>query len=185
MSPLVKRGLWVAVMHVALVASLGAKFTYDRATRPRVWARAAPVDPNLPIRGRYVQLRLEATIGEGLVLAPGRAQVQPSANPNGRIWTPVAPATDVALRVLNGELVAVPAPPAGGLLARLAQRDGRRVAVLDQPLAYFIPEHVADPSRRSAGEELWVEVTIPPSGAPRPIRLGVMKDGVLSALDLR
>jgi len=68
MNPLMRKGLWVAVLQLVLVASLGAKFTYDRATRPRVWVRTAPVDPNLPIRGRYVRLRIEAAIGEGLVL---------------------------------------------------------------------------------------------------------------------
>ena len=56
---------------------------------------------------------------------------------------------------------------------------------LAEPLAYFIPEHVEDPSRRPAGETLWVEVTVPPQGAPRPIRLGVKKDGELTPLPLR
>ena len=59
------------------------------------------------------------------------------------------------------------------------------VATLSEPIAYFIPEHVDDPSRRPPGEELWVEVTVPPKGPPRPIRLGVKKDGVLTPLDLR
>ena len=53
------RGVLIAVIHVAIVASLGAKLLVDRAMRPRVWARVAPIDPNLPIRGRYVRLRLE------------------------------------------------------------------------------------------------------------------------------
>jgi hypothetical protein len=43
---------------------------------------------------------------------------------------------------------------------------------------------VPDPSVLEAGEELWVEVTLPRSGAPRPIRLGVRKDGVLTPLAL-
>jgi hypothetical protein len=60
-----------------------------------------------------------------------------------------------------------------------------RVVLLDQTLAFFIPGHVADPSRRPAGEELWVEVTIPRAGLPRPIRLGVKKDGQLEPLAVR
>jgi hypothetical protein len=64
------------------------------------------------------------------------------------------------------------------------ERDGEGVVLLDQPLAYFIPEHVPDPSRRAEGEELWVEVTLPRRGAPRPIRLGVKKGGVLTPLDV-
>jgi len=71
-----------------------------------------------------------------------------------------------------------------GLSAHLSTRDGREVAVLEQPLAYFIPEHGPDPSIRPPGEELWVEVTLPKHGAPRPIRLGIKKAGALTVLDL-
>ena len=55
---LLVKGLVIAAVHVGLVASLGAKLLYDRATRPRVWALTTPYDPNLPIRGRYVSLQL-------------------------------------------------------------------------------------------------------------------------------
>ena len=180
MTPLLRKGLMVASLHVAIVASLGAKLVVDRATRPRVWARAAPVDPNLPIRGRYVSLRLEAAVGQGLDLPEPTTVV----NPNGSTWTRAPQSVRVVLSERNQHLVALPSSDASGLYARASQRDGQSVAVLDQPLAYFIPEHVADPSRRATGEELWVEVTIPRRGAPRPIRLGVKKDGVLTALDV-
>ena len=93
------------------------------------------------------------------------------------------PAT-IELSARDGQLVAAPATGSSALTARFVDRAGRRVAVLNQPLAYFIPEHVADPSRRPSGEELWVEVTIPRAGAPRPIRLGVKKDGVLTPLEV-
>ncbi len=54
----------------------------------------------------------------------------------------------------------------------------------DLRIAFFIPEHVPDPSRRAPGEELWAEVTIPRKGPPRPIRLGVKKNGALTPLPL-
>lgn len=169
MSPALRNGLWVAALHVAIVASLGAKLVVDRATRPRVWARAAPVDPNLPIRGRYVSLRIEAAIGQGFE--------------SSTFSTAPSRSIEIALSVQDQQLVALPSSRSSGVSARSAEREGRSVAVLDQPLAYFIPEHVADPSRRAPGEELWVEVTIPRRGAPRPIRLGVKKDGVLAPLE--
>ena len=75
------------------------------------------------------------------------------------------------------------ADEATNLSGSLVTFDGEPAVRLNQPIAYFIPEHVADPSRRPAGEELWVEVTIPRKGAPRPIRLGVRKDGRLTPLD--
>jgi hypothetical protein len=52
-------------------------------------------------------------------------------------------------------------------------------------IAFFIPEHVPDPSQLREGEELWAEVTVPPSRHVRPVRLGIKKDGVLKPLDLR
>ena len=164
MSPM-RRRLVLAAVHVAIVASLGAKLMVDRVTRPRVWARTAPVDPNLPIRGRYVNLRVEAS-------APG--------------FSVLTDHTPVSLTVRDGVLVAEPSSGASDVDARVIQRpNGERIALVTEPLAYFIPEHAADPSRRSSGEELWVEVTIPRRGPPRPIRLGVKKEGVLTPLDLK
>jgi hypothetical protein len=154
-----RKGLIVAAIHLAMVASLGGKLLIDRATRPRVWARTVPVDPDDPIRGRYVRLRVE---GEALDLPDD--------------YSPVA------LAARNGTLALTSSSSGSGLTARVSNRNGQRVALLDQPLAFFIPEHVPDPSVRAAGEELWVEVTLPKHGAPRPIRLGVKKDGVLTPL---
>lgn len=115
------RSVAVAVLHTAMVLSIGGKLMIDRARLPRVWMRALPYDPELPLRGRYVRLRL--------------------------------------------------VPPAG-------------LREFPEPVAFFIPEHVPDPSRRAADEELWVEVTVPRKGPPRPIRLGLMKNGRLAPLAL-
>jgi hypothetical protein len=161
-----RKGLIVAALHVGIVSSLGAKLLVDRATRPRVWARTAPADPNLPIRGRYVRLRIEAD--PSTAFSAGDSQVVP-----------------IALSVKDGRLAAARDPESTKMYARLGQRGGAPIAVLIEPVAYFIPEHVTDPSIRQPGEELWVEVTVPRAGAPRPIRLGVKKDGVITPLDVR
>jgi uncharacterized membrane-anchored protein len=145
-SPLHK-GLIVAAAQVLLVASVGVKFLIDRANYPHVWVETAPIDPDLPIRGRYVRLGI-------LVDAERHGTAEDFGGVNM-------------------------------FSARLEVRDDKLVAVEDQPLAYFIPEHVEDPSRRAADEKLWVEVTVPPKGAPRPIQLGVKKDGALTPLQLR
>ena len=156
-----RKGLIVAALHLAIVGSLGGKLLVDRMMRPRVWARTAPVDPDDPLRGRYVRLRVE---GEAIDLTADAS-------------------TPVALADRNGLLAFAPSPGESGLRAHVSNRNGQRVATLDQPLAFYIPEHVPDPSVRAAGEELWVEVTLPKHGAPRPIRLGVKKDGTLTPLD--
>jgi uncharacterized membrane-anchored protein len=163
MTTAMRKGLIVAAVHLALVGALGAKLLIDRAIRPRVWARTLPVDPDHPLRGRYVLLRVEAEpIGFG------------NRQPNEAV-TLVARGNSLGLQPTSADT---------RLTAHLTTREGRAVAVLDQPLAYFIPEHVPDPSQRQPGEELWVEVTLPKQGGPRPIRLAVKKDGLLTPLDL-
>jgi len=163
MSPRLRKGLIVAALHLALVASLGGKMLADRAMRPRVWARVVPFDPDLPIRGRYVRMAIEGAADE-TVQSAYDGYFQPAVRDNALIFVPAG----------DGHLYGV-----------TQQRDGHYVVRLREPLAYFIPEHVPDPSMRAGGEELWVEVTLPRSGAPRPIRLGVMKGGSLSPLDIR
>ena len=161
MSPALRKGVAVAAIHLAIVASVGAKLLVDRSTRPRVWARTAPYDPDLPLRGRYVRLQVE---GE-----PAGLSEQDTVQP-------------VEMTVRNGTLTLTPAAHDSGVRARLTQRDDRTVAVLVEPVAFFIPEHIPDPSVRAPGEELWVELTLPKQGPPRPIRLGARKNGVLTVL---
>ncbi len=147
-----RKGLLVALIHVAIVLSLGLKLQYDRLTLPRVWVRTLPIDPEEPIRGRYVGLRLVVPL-QGTLPVRDRG---------------------VRLVVRNGSLVAIPS--SAGLPAFL---HGDNRVVLSDRLAFFISERIADPSRRPPGEELWADVTVPTNGPPRPVRLGVMRDGRL------
>lgn len=119
------RGLIIAVLQMLLVGSLGAKLLIDRARLPRVWVQVAPFDPVLPIRGRYVRLKIVGPAQAGNVSVPAH-----------------------------------------------------------KPIAFFIPEHMPDPSRLKPGEELWAEVTVPKQGPPRPIRLGIKRSGILTPLPL-
>lgn len=163
MNPRLRKGLIVAALHLALVASLGAKMLADRAMRPRVWARVVPFDPDLPIRGRYVRMAIEGA-GDDNVRTAYSGYFEPVVRNNALVFIP------------SGD---------DGLYGTAELREGRYVVRLREPLAYFIPEHIPDPSMRAGGEELWVEVTLPRRGPPRPIRLGVMKGGSLSPLDIR
>lgn len=178
-----KKGIIVALVQMAIVASMGGKMLYDRTTRPRVWARTAPFDPNLPIRGRYVSLQLE-------VYAPDIPE--PAKNPAGFFDMQRIP---VILVKENDRLVAKRDPQAAredayrGDLDTISMRTfgpGEGRAVLTRPVLFFIPEHIEDPSRRAGGlEELWVEVTLPKKGPPRPIRLAVKKqDGTFTPLQI-
>jgi hypothetical protein len=172
MTPWIK-GLVLAAVHVGLVASLGVKLLYDRATLPRVWTLAAPYDPNLPIRGRYVSLQLIVEPRGVRETKPGSASKAPQS---------------IHLQVEGDRLVAEanasrPDYDPSALHLRFIEGRGEKLAVLAEPVAFFITEHIPDPSRRHEGEELWVEVTIPKTGPPRPIRLGVKKaDGPIVPL---
>lgn len=159
-----RRGLLLALLQAGLVLGLGGQLLVERALRPRGWLRTEPVDPNLPIRGRYISLRL----------------VAPAPSLRG------SETALIRLVVRDGRLQAIGAadhPPQASapLTAWMHSEAGTTLAALDQPLAFFLPPDVPDPSARavaSAGtERLWVEVTLPSQGLPRPIRLGTSRQG--------
>jgi hypothetical protein len=156
------RGLAVAALQVAIVAGVGGKLLLDRATLPRAWTATASYDPVLPIRGRYASLNLVVDV-RGLEPRNGSNAIRP---------------TGVALAVRDGRLTGDvrAAGTTGPGLHAVVERRGPRGAewILAEPVLYFIPEHAADPAAATRrGEPLWAEVTVPPQGAPRPIRLGL------------
>jgi hypothetical protein len=171
MSALVK-GLLVGAVQVLLVASVGAKFVYDRSHYPRVWVETAPYDPDLPIRGRYV--RIAVLVDAHRTPATRASPARPEGLGMFR----------ARLKVADGRLVAVE-DDAGQHWVSNARCGEAQCWRLAEALAYFIPEHVEDPARRPAGETLWVEVTVPPEGPPRPIRLGIRKGDTTLPLELR
>lgn len=59
-----RRALILAALQCVMVLSLTGKLLYDRASRPRVWVKTLPRDPSLPIRGRYLALRLSPQPGD-------------------------------------------------------------------------------------------------------------------------
>jgi hypothetical protein len=166
MTPLT-RGVLIAVVHVALVAVVGGVLLYERNTLPSVWALTTGVDPVLPIRGRYVSLRL--------VVEP-RGELPADASPEH-----VVQIVEATMSAEDGRLVAtvLSAPEAEAMLGWRGQAiqpvetPSGRVWTLVEPIAFFLPEDAPDPTVLAPGEELWAEVTVPHDGLPRPIRLEV------------
>ncbi|HMF77225.1 MAG TPA: hypothetical protein VK604_16320 [Bryobacteraceae bacterium] len=89
-----------------------------------------------------------------------------------RVWVKTVPYDPML--PFRGRYVSLRLAPAPGS-AFEAQTQNQRVA-------FFLPEHAPDPSRRGFGKEVWVEVTIPRSGPPRPIQLGIRENGRLQPL---
>lgn len=170
MSPLA-RGALIALVQVALIAAVGGKLLYDRAVLPRAWIETAGVDPDLPIRGRYVSLNLVLPVVEGApleasaALAFGRIEVR-----DGRAVAVLA----------GGDAVRDAAHPIA--FVRNAGAANARWQTL-APVAYFLPEHARDPTLGRQPGELWVEATLPPRGAPRPLRLGILHGDRVEPLD--
>jgi hypothetical protein len=123
-----------------------------------------PFDPSTPLRGRYVRLGVEVPVERAVAGDGAHAE------------------SSVRLRVVDGRVVGEIGSGTGAPQLQ-RQEDGR--VLLAEPVAFFIPEHVPDPSVRRPGEELWVELTLPEHAWPRPIRLGVMRGGKLTPLELR
>lgn len=173
------RGIVLLVVQLVLVLSIAVKYVYERKACPRVWARTTQFDPSLPMRGRYLALRLAADacsfphdtanqFGPGSV-GVWRWRVKPEAK--------------------KGRLVAVLAgdderPELTQEVSQSANQPCDR-ATLVEPMDFFIADRAKSPFPLKANEEMWVEVTVPPSGPPRPIQLAISSDAGFKPLVIR
>jgi uncharacterized membrane-anchored protein len=179
------------VIQVAIVSTIALKYFYQRATCPRVWTRTAAYDPSLVMRGRY--LSLQVTVDGCSSTLPSAKNAQFPRNVNG---TPSSPTFNVN------------APDAVWFQARLAVKDNKLIAIrvpesessastqsvtaqpgsacdqmrLSVPVDFYISEHAKDPSFIKQGQQLWIEVTVPPKGPPRPLQLALKDNGIWKPL---
>ena len=187
-----KTSLILLVIQLAIVSSIAAKYFYQGVTCPRVWTRAAAYDPALFMRGRYLSLRL--TVDACASTLPSAKQAQFPRNidgvPNGNnfsIQTPQDVYFSANLAVKNNKLTAIriadPSNPeqSGQTVVGSpgASCNAMRLAV---PVNFYIPEHATDPSWVKPGQELWIEVTVPPKGPPRPLQLALRDNGAWKPL---
>jgi hypothetical protein len=191
MKPMTK-AITVALIQATLVGSLGAKLLYDRSTCPHAWFKAERYDPNLPIRGRYLNLQLEVKDP----LAPEEAERDfrsPRRAKEGSSAAPVYPGPSLlgwecgSIDVSSGKPTAVfdqssPSPPDGCDNLSFARRriGDNTVLTLGKPVLFFIPDTAQDPTGLVSGEELWVLATVPRRGPPRPIALGLTRVGEIA-----
>ena len=160
----IRPGLILVFVQLVLVLSVAGKYLYERQTRPRVWTRATQFDPNLPLRGRYLalQLLLDAC---SLPQDVGHATRPYSGRHFFWQW-------NVSLAAENGKLVPSVAPQGRETLTLLAGKPCDRATLSNQELL-FIPDRAHVPLPLQPGQDLWVEVTVPAGGPPRPIQIAV------------
>ena len=164
------KGLALAALQFVLVACPFAKFQADRARYPRVWVNTQSFDPDLPIRGRYFAMRL-------------------IVEPLSAAGTKVPSYFAARLFVKDGHLIAEEAPKESSseVLIEVGGRRGTD-AILQQPILFFLPEDaskVGDLMKAARSGELWAEVTVPESGMPRPIRLGIKHGESFTPIEAR
>lgn len=177
------------VVQLAIVSSIAAKYFYQRSTCPRVWARTAAFDPQLPMRGRYLSLQLVVD-GCQSTLPSAKAANFPRDINGAAVRGPYglrAPALFRAnLKVENNRLIAlrVEGDESGDEGQQVSAWPGSpcNQMRLDTPVDFYIPELAIDPSSVKPGQELWIEVTLPPKGPPRPIQLALKDNGTWKPL---
>ena len=171
------------IVQLALVSSIAAKYLYQRRSCPRVWTRAAAFDPELVMRGRYLSLQLTAD-GCGSTL-PSHAMAQFPRNVDGTVSSSPRFAIrggkqvmfQAKLVVKENRLVALQLPDVesergGEIVSALPGTACDQMRVL-QPVNFYIAEHAQSPLPLKPGDELWIELTIPPKGPPRPLQLAL------------
>jgi hypothetical protein len=168
-----RAGLILLVLQLLLVLSVAGKYLYERKFCPRVWTRAAQFDPSLPLRGRYLALQL--LIDACSLPRDARYYTAVGSSPTstataGWSWP-------VTAEPVNGRLVARLVDPNKDSVNARHVRFAEDQTCIDVPFdsseIYFIPDTARSPFPLQPGQELWVEVTLPPAGPPRAIQLAI------------
>lgn len=182
--------LALLAIQLALVSTVAAKYEVQRWSCPRVWTRAFGYDPQLPLRGRYLSLHLRVDGCQSTL--PSAAQAQFPRAVNGAVapgpFAVRAPRVRFRARLeaQNNSLDAIRVPDAGdqagGQMVEGWPGKSCREMTLEDPVSYFVPEDAASLLPLKPGQELWLEVTVPPEGPPRPIQIALKENGIWKPL---
>lgn len=181
-------------IQLLLVSTVAAQYLYQRWRCPRVWTRAAYYDSETVMRGRYLAMQVEVDGCRSTLPSARLAQfprnTDGTTRPDGywmrgQSWT-TFPAE---LKVEGGKLLAIrlqnPATPSDGVKVVAPAGVDCEQLRLASPVNFYLPEHAVLPGRLKPGQELWIELTVPPKGAPRPLQLALKEDGGWKPLGLQ
>lgn len=186
-----KTSIVLLVIQLLLVSSIAAKYYYQRERCPKVWVQAAAYDPDMILRGRYLSLRLTVNGCESTLPSAFHAVFPRNSDgttkPSGfRVNWQGAFEFKAKLKVEKNRLLAIRIPEADehskGVSVTAWPDTGCDAMRLTEPVDFFIAEHAADPSQLKQGQELWMEVTVPPIGPPRPLQLALKDHGAWKPL---
>ena len=191
---LAKTSLALLVIQLVLVSSIAAKYLYQRSTCPRVWTRTVMYDPSLIMRGRYLSMQLTVDGCQSTLPSAKEAGFPRNLDgvPNGTNFSIAAQQPVVfsaKLAVSGNKLVAIRISDndddsSGQNVIAISRASCDRMRLSD-PVNFYLAEHATSPLPVKTGQELWVEVTIPPKGPPRPIHLALKDNGAWKPLAFR
>jgi hypothetical protein len=176
----------LAIVQLALVSTVAASYFYERWTYPKVWTHAMGNNSRQAMRGRYLGLQLtvngcqstlpSAKLAEFPRDYSGAVKKGDYALRTGDTWV-----FDARLKIDGSELIAV--RPEGseetrGLVPVLTAPGSPCGEMrLQRTVDFYIPESAQSPFPLKQGQELWVEVTVPKKGSPRPLQLALKDNG--------
>lgn len=178
--------LTLLIVQVVLVLSVVAAYAWQRGTYSRVWTRAYGYDPRLILRGRYLSLQ-PAVDGCSSTLPSAKQALFPrdingAAKPGPfTVQTAGVFQFDAMLQVQNGALQAVyiqneERRHLGQIVYAQPGKPCDDMRLL-KPVNFYIPDNAPSLLPLKHDQELWVELTIPPEGPPRPIQLALKSNG--------
>jgi hypothetical protein len=186
-----KSSLVLLAVQLLLVSSIAGKYLYQRWNCPRVWTRAVMFDPSLVMRGRYLSVQLSvdgcrSTMPSAKQAAFPRNIDGVAGGPGFSVAAPVPVRFPAALKVEGNKLIAIriqnPATPSDGVTVEAHPGASCEQMRLATPVNFYIAEHAATPLPLKPGQDLWIEVTVPPKGPPRPTQLALKQDGAWKPL---
>ncbi|MGD1108464.1 MAG: hypothetical protein ABR865_15595 [Terracidiphilus sp.] len=178
-----------------IVSSVAGKYLWQRWRCPSVWTRAAAIDPIQPMRGRYLSLQLtvdgcQSTLPSAK-LATFPRDVNGAIKPGPYVLRPQPVEFRANLKVINNKLVAVRPegqdiggqedPSAGEEISAMPSAPCDQMQLTDG-VDFYIADTARSPLPLQHGQELWIEVTVPPTGPPRPLHLALKDNGAWKPL---
>jgi hypothetical protein len=174
----------LTILQVIIVASVGAQYVYQRWTCPRVWVRAVAPEARSAVSGHYLNLQLVVD-GCQSTLPSAKAATFPrdinGAAVQGHFGLVAGTIFRANLKVQNNRLIAINAgvDETGGEGQRVVGVPGTTCDQMRtfQPVPFYTAANSIDPSRLNPTQELWVEITVPSAGPPRPLQLALKDSG--------